>query len=70
MLSRPLLYIAIWKPTKPWQLVPLGRGFFDIHFDIEDDVKIIWKGRTYALATGIFQLLEWKADFKPGNVFP
>ncbi|KAL6212118.1 hypothetical protein ACLB2K_017339 [Fragaria x ananassa] len=26
------LLAALWKPSEPWRLVPLGKGYFDIHF--------------------------------------
>ncbi|XP_024195688.1 uncharacterized protein LOC112198815 [Rosa chinensis] len=61
---------SLWKPSGSWRLVPLGKGYFDIHFSTEEDMRRIWGGGTCTLASGIFRLSEWKPDFKPGDVMP
>ncbi|XP_062014005.1 uncharacterized protein LOC133730428 [Rosa rugosa] len=61
---------TLWKPSAPWRLVPLGKGYFDIHFATEDDLRRVWGGGTCTLATGIFRLAQWKPDFVPGDVLP
>lgn len=53
----------------PWRLVPLGKGYYDIHFSTEDDMRRVWGGRTCTLAQGIFQS-QRQPDFKPGNMLP
>lgn len=30
---------SLWKLSSPWRLVPLGKGYFDIHFITEEDVR-------------------------------
>ncbi|CAN6708759.1 unnamed protein product [Malus baccata var. baccata] len=50
-----------WRPTAPWNLVPIGKGYFDIHFNKEDDMRRAWGGGT---------LSKWTPDFKPGDVLP
>ncbi|CAN6717332.1 unnamed protein product [Malus baccata var. baccata] len=59
-----------WRPTAPWNLVPIGKGYFDIHFNKEDDMRRAWGGGTCTLATGLFRLSKWTPDFKPGDVLP
>ncbi|XP_024164201.1 uncharacterized protein LOC112171221 [Rosa chinensis] len=60
----------LWQPISPWRLVPLGKGFFDIHFETEEDMRRVWGGGTCTLTKGIFRLSQWKQDFKPGDTCP
>ncbi|XP_024163836.1 uncharacterized protein LOC112170762 [Rosa chinensis] len=64
------LLAALWQPSKPWRLVPLGKGYFDIHFATEEDLRRVWSGGTCTLPDGIFRLTQWKPDFVPGDTFP
>ncbi|KAM1171914.1 hypothetical protein ACFXTH_022219 [Malus domestica] len=61
---------ALWRPVAPWLLVPLGKGYFDIHFNTEDDKRRIWGGGTCTLPNGIFRLSEWQQDFNPNDIAP
>ncbi|XP_024178903.1 uncharacterized protein LOC112184899 [Rosa chinensis] len=56
---------SLWKISSPWHLVPLGKGYFDIHFNTEEDMRRIWGGGTCTLASGLFRLSQWQPDFKP-----
>ncbi|XP_024161458.1 uncharacterized protein LOC112168770 [Rosa chinensis] len=33
---------ALWRPSGPWRLVPIGKGYFDLHFHSEADMRKIW----------------------------
>ncbi|KAL6212154.1 hypothetical protein ACLB2K_017375 [Fragaria x ananassa] len=61
---------TLWRPSAPWRLVPLGKGYFDIHFATEEDLRRVWGGGTCTLSSGIFRLAQWKPDFVPGDVLP
>ncbi|KAL6204968.1 hypothetical protein ACLB2K_022234 [Fragaria x ananassa] len=61
---------SLWQPLGPWRLVPIGKGFFDIHFNSEADMLKVWGGGTCTLAFGLFRLSQWQPDFKPGEVLP
>ncbi|KAL6139640.1 hypothetical protein ACLB2K_057942 [Fragaria x ananassa] len=61
---------TLWRPSAPWRLVPLGKGYFDIHFATEEDLCRVWGGGTCTLSNGIFRLAQWKPDFVPGDVLP
>lgn len=61
---------ALWKLSSPWRLVPLGKGYFDIHFNTEVDMRRVWGGGTCTLASGLFRLSQWQPDFKPGDTLP
>ncbi|XP_062010594.1 uncharacterized protein LOC133726979 [Rosa rugosa] len=64
------LLADLWRPAAPWRLVPLGKGYFDIHFGTEEDLRRVWGGGTCTLADGLFRLAQWKPDFVPGDVLP
>ncbi|KAL6178033.1 hypothetical protein ACLB2K_049553 [Fragaria x ananassa] len=64
------LLAALWQPLEPWRLVPLGKGYFDIHFSTEEDLRRVWGGGTCTLPDGIFCLTQWKPDFVPGDTLP
>ncbi|XP_062014371.1 uncharacterized protein LOC133730879 [Rosa rugosa] len=64
------LLAALWRPSEPLRLVPLGKGYFDIHFATEEDLRRVWGGGTCTLPYGIFRLTQWKPDFVPGDTLP
>ncbi len=53
---------TLWQPTAAWQLVPLARGYYDIHFGTEEDMRRVWSNETCSLDSGIFRLFQWKPD--------
>lgn len=60
------LYLQnLWVPKSAWKIVPLVRGFYDIHFNDEDDMRRIWSGGTCTLPTGVFRLYQWQPKFNP-----
>lgn len=61
---------SLWQPLGPWRLVPIGKGYFDLHFDSEADLCKVWGGGTCTLESGIFRLSQWQPDFKPGDTLP
>ena len=57
--SLKLALNSLWKPNGPWRLVPIGKGYFDIHFDSERDMHKAWGGGTCTLENGLFRLSQW-----------
>ncbi|KAK9285615.1 hypothetical protein L1049_024811 [Liquidambar formosana] len=55
----------IWKTIGEWRLVPLGKGYFDIHFHCLEHMRKVWAGGNWNLNSGIFQISHWIADFNP-----
>jgi len=53
----------LWKTTTGWKMVPLGKGYYDFHFDSADDRRKIWAG-TVNLKSGLLRLSQWTKDFK------
>ncbi|XP_057803432.1 uncharacterized protein LOC131018743 [Salvia miltiorrhiza] len=54
-----------WGISAPWQIIPLGKGFFTLRFSGESDLakaksKAFWK-----LKTGILKIREWVPLFNP-----
>lgn len=55
-----------WNPSGLWRLVPLAKGYFDIHFSLEEDMRNAWAGGTCSLGgCGVFRLYQWQPDFDP-----
>jgi len=40
----------LWKTTAGWKMVPLGKGYYDFHFDSADDLRKIWAVGTVNLS--------------------
>jgi len=41
------------KTTVGWKMVPLGKGYYDFHFDLADDLRKIWAVGTVNLKPGL-----------------
>lgn len=54
----------IWKTTAGWKMVPLGKGFYDFHFESMEDLKKIWAAGTVNLKPGLLRFSQWTKDFK------
>jgi hypothetical protein len=54
----------IWKTTANWKMVPLGKGYYDFHFDSAEDLKKIWAAGTVNLKPGLLRFSQWTKDFK------
>lgn len=55
----------VWQPSSAWHLIPLARGFFDIHFNDENDMRKIWGSGTCVFPQGVFRLYQWQPNFNP-----
>ena len=54
----------IWKTKAGWKMVPLGKGYFDFHFELAEDLKKIWAVGTVNLKPGLLRFSQWTKDFK------
>jgi len=45
-------------------MVPLGKGFYDFHFESTEDLKKIWAAGTVHIKPGLLQFSQWTKDFK------
>ncbi|PNX89783.1 putative NBS resistance protein, partial [Trifolium pratense] len=54
---------AFWKTSHSWQMVSLGRGFYEFHFDSFEDMRLAWSSGTVNLKPGLLRLSKWTNDF-------
>jgi hypothetical protein len=52
----------LWKTSAGWKMVPLGKGYYDFHFDSANDLRKIWAAGTVNLKPGLLRLLQWTKD--------
>jgi len=45
-------------------MVPLGKGYYDFHFDSTDDLRKIWVVGTINLKPSLLRLYQWTKDLK------
>ncbi|XP_026435083.1 uncharacterized protein LOC113332786 [Papaver somniferum] len=55
-----------WDVKGILQLIPLGKGFFIIKLDNEEDRKMIWKGH-WIVESQDLKLRVWEPNFNPDN---
>jgi len=53
----------IWKTTAKWKMVPLGKGYYDFHFELVDDLRKIWATGTINLKPGLLHFSKLTKDF-------
>jgi hypothetical protein len=54
---------SIWKIHGPWQLVSLGRGFYEFQFVSYEDMRLAWSMGSINLKPGMLRLSKWTNDF-------
>jgi len=54
---------SVWKLAHKWKMVPLGKGYYDFHFESIDDFRKIWTAGTVNLKLGLLRLSQWTKDF-------
>lgn len=52
-----------WKTKCPWQLISLGRGFYEFSFTSDDDMRNSLALGTVNLKPGLLRLSRWSKDF-------
>ncbi|KAJ4712441.1 DUF4283 domain protein [Melia azedarach] len=58
----------LWKPQQSWDLFPMPRGFYVLHFSDPMDMQRIWGSGTCTLTSGYFRLYQWQSDFDPYTI--
>ena len=54
----------LWKTKVGWKMVPLGKGYYDFHFESAENFKNIWAVGTVNLKPGLLRFSQWTKDFK------
>lgn len=58
---------SIWKLAHKWKMVPLGKGYYDFHFESLDEFRKSWATGTVNLKSGLLRLSQWTKDFSHYN---
>jgi len=53
----------LWKTTRAWSMVSLGRGYYEFFFATKMDMRSVWAAGTVNLKSGVLRLFEWSKDF-------
>ncbi|KAF6154473.1 hypothetical protein GIB67_028365 [Kingdonia uniflora] len=57
--------IALWKPKGVSRIVPVGKGYFTIFLDNEEDRNNIWMGGPWMIDKQLLRLSPWSPCFDP-----
>lgn len=60
--------LKIWRPTSSWNVVSLGKGFYEFNFSSVDDQRRIPSHGSWNLNPGVLWLSSWTLDFNPGLI--
>ncbi|XP_029129942.1 uncharacterized protein LOC114916720 [Cajanus cajan] len=55
----------VWKHIAGWNIIPLGRGFFELEFQRSHDLEVVLAAGSLNLDPGWLRLSLWKPDFNP-----
>ncbi|XP_057811626.1 uncharacterized protein LOC131025857 [Salvia miltiorrhiza] len=56
---------SLWKISSPWQLMSMGKGFFTIKFQSQEDKAVAKAHMLWELSVGSLRLREWVRYFDP-----
>ena len=54
-----------WPQLSNWNLIPLGKGFFELYFSSIEDIKQVWASGVVNLKPGFMRFYGWTKDFIP-----
>ncbi|XP_057779880.1 uncharacterized protein LOC130998478 [Salvia miltiorrhiza] len=56
---------GLWKPSAPWHLMPLGKGYYTLKFQSQKDKAAAKEKLLWELSVGSIRLREWVRYFDP-----
>ncbi|KAL8472996.1 hypothetical protein ACS0TY_029999 [Phlomoides rotata] len=73
--DKPLAHEALithlgdhWNIRTPWNMIPIGEGYYSIQFSCDEDREHIFSRRSWQLKSGVLRLQRWVLDFNPYRV--
>ncbi|XP_057809021.1 uncharacterized protein LOC131023495 [Salvia miltiorrhiza] len=58
----------LWKTSSPWQVIPLGKGYFTLKFLSPEDYALAFAKSAWRLRVGILFLQAWTPNFNPNKI--
>nr|KYP55068.1 hypothetical protein KK1_001273 [Cajanus cajan] len=55
----------MWSHVAGWNIIPLGRGFFELEFQNSRDLEVVLVAGSLNLDLGLLRLSLWQPDFNP-----
>ena len=55
----------LWPNIHNWNITPLGKGFFEFHFNTVEDMCRVWALGVANLNPGLMRFFCWSSDFTP-----
>ena len=55
----------LWPNIQNWDVTPLGKGFFEFHFNTVDDMIRVWAMGVVHLNPDLLRFFCWSSDFTP-----
>ncbi|XP_019435946.1 PREDICTED: uncharacterized protein LOC109342412 [Lupinus angustifolius] len=56
---------AMWNMIGKWNMLSLGKGFYEFSFSSLEDMRTVCSTGTWSLKPGILRLFLWTPDFNP-----
>lgn len=53
----------LWPNIHNWNITPLGKGFFECHFNTVEDMRRVWAMGVVNLNPGLMRFYCWSSDF-------
>ncbi|KAF1894103.1 hypothetical protein Lal_00004022 [Lupinus albus] len=57
--------LALWNMVGKWNMISLGKGFYEFSFSSVEDMHSIWSTGSWNLKPGLLRLSLWTPDFNP-----
>ncbi|XP_057775561.1 uncharacterized protein LOC130994533 [Salvia miltiorrhiza] len=56
---------GLWKPSAPWHLMPMGKGYYTLKFQSQEDKAAAKEKLLWELSVGSIRLRDWVRYFDP-----